>query len=389
MKVLFIRLSALGDVIHTLPAANLLKNELPDTKLSWIVEPPQLELLVDNPVVDEVIVMPKSTWVSGISSASSVVQTSKDIWEFFSELRNKKFDITVDFQGLMKSAIVGYASGAPTRVGYKGTRERSDLLYTDKFDVGGFGRQDKHVVDMHLELSKHLLRILGKTDVESSANVQFSFPPPKSSSLEKVSKFVDLSKTDKAPVLEAEYNEFESSEKQTISAKRSSVVLIPGTTWETKIWPYKNWTELAKLIHDSTNAEFLLVGGPGDTSTNGNIKSDIMQSCPDIKIVDTTGKTSILDLVSLFSKVDYVIGLDTGPLHLAAALNKPKVIAIHGSSPWVRNGPYGKKGHSVELDLSCQPCFKRVCPLGTIECLTDLSARHVFEKFQEVQEVID
>lgn len=359
MRVLFIRLSALGDVIHTLPAAFAIKKCMPDTKISWIVEPPQLELLKNNPVVDEVIEMPKSVWQKAICDPTKWIDTSKEIASFFSDLKKRKFDVAVDFQGLLKSAVIGYAAGAPVRVGYKGLKERSDLFYTHKLDVGNFNDFDTHVVEHHLALSEFMLRIAGRSDVEFSANAEFPLPAPSSENRKRIDSLLSQLENKK------------------------TVVLIPGTTWESKIWPYEKWVSLAEKINHASDCQFVLAGGPGDIKTNSNIASMFLKNCPDATMVDASGKTTILELIHLYERSDLVIGLDSGPIHLAAAVNSCPSVAIHGATPWIRNGPYGESlatgGSTVHLELECQPCFKRVCPLGTTECLRDLSEQKVFE----------
>ena len=385
LRLLFIRLSALGDVVHALPAAAAIKKALPDTKLSWIAEPPQMELLRDNPLVDEIIEMPKSAWVLGLKNPRDFLSTQVEIFKFFSKLRAKKFDVAIDLQGLMKSALIGYISGAPIRIGYGGTRERADLLYTHRLEVGDFRAFDRHVVDLHLQLSERLLTIQGGSDVESSARAEFILPPPKISNRENIDNlFSELSVHNlDAPPVQSETGGG-AAKSLAAAGKNGVVVMIPGTTWETKIWPMEKWGELGELIINRFGSRVILVGGPSDTANNVIIKEDIERRCPDGTVRDASGRTSISDLIELFGRVDLVVGLDTGPLHLAAAVAGCPVLAIHGATPWGRNGPYGERCATVHLELSCQPCFKRVCPLGTKECLTELSARHVFEQLEEL-----
>lgn len=99
-------------------------------------------------------------------------------------------------------------------------------------------------------------------------------------------------------------------------------------------------------------------------------------------MVDLTAKTDLIQLISLFEMSDLVIGADSGPIHLAAAaaaVAGPLVVAVHGSTPWLRNGPYGEKGRVVYAGISCQPCFSKTCALKTIECLRDLPVDKVLE----------
>jgi len=102
------------------------------------------------------------------------------------------------------------------------------------------------------------------------------------------------------------------------------------------------------------------------------------------RVANLTGRTSILDLIALFKMADLVIGADTGPLHIAAATGKPKVVGIFGSTPDKRNGPYGQQCRTIALALSCQPCFTKICPLGTTACLKDMSDQYVFDRLTEM-----
>jgi ADP-heptose:LPS heptosyltransferase len=98
------------------------------------------------------------------------------------------------------------------------------------------------------------------------------------------------------------------------------------------------------------------------------------------RMINLTGKTEIKDLLALFQMTDIVVGADTGPLHLAAAVGKSKVLGIFGSTPVKRNGPYGANSATLSLNLECQPCFQKECPLGTLACLHELSPNVAFEQ---------
>jgi ADP-heptose:LPS heptosyltransferase len=181
-----------------------------------------------------------------------------------------------------------------------------------------------------------------------------------------------------APYLATQANTFASR----ITAQPLAV-LIPGTTWAAKIWPAQNWINLAQLLGRSLGFRLLLVGGASELKANQLIEQSLRDGGID-NIVNLTGQTSIVQLVALFQGVDLVVGADCGPLHIAAATGRPKVLGIFGSTPVKRNGPYGRQCRAVALNLDCQPCFMKNCPLSTTACLKDMTADFVMARLKEL-----
>lgn len=362
---MIIRLSAMGDIVHGLPVAAYLKENLPGLELSWMVEAAGIPLLEGNPAVDRVIVFPKKKWLQQLNSVSGIAATASEASNFISSLKSLKFDAVIDLQGLFKSSILAYLSGAARRFGFKGTREGADRLLTHVLDAGDYFGSNTHVVELNLRLAEYTSQILLdlKTGNDSSINglaknikASFPLPQPAAGNYDRLRALLGQSGSNqvvKSPVL----------------------ALVPGTTWQSKIWPAEKWIELSKLLLlEKVPGPILLIGGAGEE----NMNREIAASAPD-KFLNLTGKTGILDLIAIFQESDIVIGTDSGPVHLAAATGKPVVLSIFGSTPPLRNGPYGSHCSTVSLDLSCQPCFKKVCPLKTLACLKDLSAMQVFE----------
>lgn len=504
LSVLLIRLSALGDVVHTLPAAYRLKEKRPDAKLTWVVEAPFAELLQNNPVVDDVVIFPKKSLAQELSNPIRWLSPSSNLKRFRDELKSRKFNVAIDFQGLFKSGAIAWMSGAPIRIGFSEGREFSDLLMTHKLDVGDYFSYDMHVVEHNLALAEFFLRITGGADSKIE-RVRFPLPLPTEESVKRMRSLIgfspenvrgassshiatdtsmvgvhdpiaqphmepnttfgaephlesDHAKTNSATISQADGEQAGDStvilpqpdgpapdvrrtprvepsrensaltpipgssdgssstdvtsslpdsgsqtpstkiEVRTASGVASTsasgegttgdeplVVLIPGTTWATKIWPREKWAELARLLLDIRDVRIVLVGGPAEREMNHYIYDRVLQK-KDLsgRIVDATGNTSLLDLVALFMMADIVVGADTGPLHMAAATEHPYVIGVFGSTPWKRNGPYGERSSVVALRLSCQPCFEKRCPLDTIACLNDLQPPQVYYEIKRV-----
>lgn len=353
----------MGDIVHGLPAAALLKDRLPGLELSWLVEPAGIPLLADNPAVDKLIVFPKKQWLKQLRSVSGIPATVVGANTFLRELKSSNYDAVLDLQGLLKSAVPGLLSGANLRFGFKGTREGAERLLTHALDVGNYFGPETHVVDHNLRLAEYASRVLlGKdtSDITGAAThsyiydaVRFPLPQPGHASQLKIEALAASASPEGAPL----------------------IAFIPGTTWQTKIWPVEKWIELARLCLLRPNTRILLLGGASEREMNVQISAPFKE-----RIINLTEKTEIPDLMALFAKTSLVVGADTGPLHLAAAVGRSRVIAIFGSTPSSRNGPYGAQCSSISLKLDCQPCFEKTCPLKTLACLKELTAETVFQQ---------
>ncbi|MBN9396425.1 MAG: glycosyltransferase family 9 protein [Candidatus Melainabacteria bacterium] len=386
MNILIVKLSAIGDVVHCLPLAAKLKEVFAGCRLSWLVEPAAADLLRDNGCVDEVIEFSKKRWLDGIKDPARIISILGAIKKYVSLLRGRHFDLAIDAQGLLKSGLLTWASGAPVRIGLSTAREGASLFYTDKLDSIGYRDNKMHVVDWNLALGKLAAQKFGKGWEISP--VRFPLPRPTDDSLTRVGALLSgAGGGSTAPDLMMEGS---GAKAPWSEGQAPLIVVIPGTTWSTKIWPQESWASLCRDLLKRYKAHLVIVGGPKEAEDNARLVQSIYSmSSGDIKegtagrVSDLTGKTGLIDLIALFGKAEAVIGLDTGPMHLAVAVQRPLVAAIHGASPWHRNGPYGHLGKAIHLDLDCQPCFDKHCRLKTIACLKDLSAGKVFQELIE------
>ena len=381
-RILIVKLSAIGDVIHCLPLASRLKESIPELVIDWLVEAPGAPLLQNNPVIDQVYVLPKKDWLKNARSGKpSVVQ---EVLQFMGRLRANKYDAAIDAQGLFKSAFLARMSGAPKVFGFKGTREMAPMLATHTLDVGDYFAPDKHVVDLNLRLADYVASTMPGASPEQKhhTHVCFSLPEPTQEALTKIDNLIGSMLKVGDTIASADLN------------KSPVVAVIPGTTWDTKIWQDTYWGRLIERLCGELSARVIILGGPGDREKNQHIyrmaKSGANISQENLR--DITGETNLIELVALYKSCDLVIGADTGPLHLACATGQPAVLAVHGASPWGRNGPKGPTGRepylaAAHLNLSCQPCFSKSCRLGTIECLKDLPVEEVFQKAKGLLEL--
>lgn len=384
MRVLIVRLTALGDIIHGLPVAAFLKKRLPDCHITWVVEQGGTELVRNNPAIDKVIVFPLKSWLKRIRRISEWGKVKDEVVAFCQELRESRYDAALDLHGLFKSAMVSVVSGAPVRLGYKGARDGAFMFMTHNVDVGEYFGHDVHVVDLNLKLAHYFVNsVVPGFDTVSdiSATAATSSLP---------SYIYDPYFPLPVPPVETEkyINGLLASEPGGSDlAGRPLLVLIPGTTWKAKIWPSAHWVELGRELLSRGSYRLALVGGAAESESNQGIVRGI-ESGVDEKlrgsVLNLTAKTDLLGLIALYKQAHAVIGADTGPLHLAAALDTCPVVGIYGSTPARRNGPYGKRSHTIKMDLSCQPCFKTDCPLGTTACLVDLTPQAVLDEILKI-----
>jgi heptosyltransferase I len=413
LKFLIVKLSAIGDVIHALPVAAYLKQAVPGCRVSWMVEQAAASLVSNNPAIDEVIVFNGKKWLRELGKPQSWLKNMSESERFFASIRDAKYDAVLELQGLLKSSVLARASGAKVVAGFDDTREFADRFLTHKLNVGDYFGHDVPVVELNLKVARHALKVLGVPDPEPA--VKFPLPelspdvhvkatalllspviaaPSDTGSIEWVdgplrklgtseSAGLPLGTSGYAGVPPEPY-----APKAPSSLNRTSdlsntnpinIVLIPGTTWVTKIWPNAKWIELGQMLSDRYRCQLVLVGGPAESDANASITTGIEASRPNQLVLNLTGLTTLIDLIGIFKKSSLVIGADTGPLHLASATDSPKVIGVFGSTPAKRNGPYGPQCETVHLNLECQPCYSKTCKYATVACLTDLDSFSVMD----------
>ncbi len=174
----------MGDVVHCLPLAARIKERLPNVELTWLVEPAAQDLLTGNPAVDRVLLFPRKSWLKEMRKVGPLISTFGAAKKYFQGLKDFKFDLAIDAQGLLKSAIPAYLSGAPLRVGFAGTREGAAKLLTHALEVGDYFAPDRHVVELNMALADFALETLAQERstclrlAERDRVVRFPLPDP-------------------------------------------------------------------------------------------------------------------------------------------------------------------------------------------------------------------
>jgi heptosyltransferase-1 len=305
-RVLIVKLSAIGDVLHTLPTAVALRRALPEAEIAWAVEGRAGELLQGHPAVDRVIGLPRR-W---LTSAAQVLNVRKQVRAF-------QADVSIDAQGLLKSGALSWLSGAGMRIGYAApeSREGASLFATHRVIP-----TSAHVVDRHLEL----LRPLGIT----AGTPSFAMPRP----LE-VRRTVD-------------------GWWKTLALPDAPAVINPGAGWASKLWPPERFASVARYLGRRHGLVSLVVwGGQSEREAAEKI---VAASQGDAILAPST---SLAELAEVATRARVFISSDTGPLHLAAAVGTP-CVGLFGPVPASRNGPYGPQHSAVEPPAGLRPAWK-------------------------------
>lgn len=334
-NILIVKLSAIGDVVHALPVAHSLKKNYPHAKITWVVEKPAYDLLTNNPDIDEIIIFDKPKF----KTLAGFIQYAP---EFVKELRQRKFDLALDLQGLFKSGMISYLSGAKTRFVYENTREGSQLLSTR---ILGKYRKE-HVVDRYLDV----VRALGCEVQAPEFTLQVT---PE-----------EVAKT-KAIAAQAG-----------LDLEMSYVVFALGANWPNKIWPFEHFAALGEKLYDNKIIP-VLIGGPGD-----KVMAESLAAITNIPPIDLIGKTTLKQLTYVIKKARGFVGGDTGPMHLSVAAGTP-TLALMGPTDIIRNGPYGTKHSSLITPRDCAGCWQRKCP-KKLDCLAAIEPDVVYQAIMEL-----
>ncbi len=322
LKILLVRLGALGDIVHGLPVAAALRERYPDAQIAWLVDSRHSALLDFVPVVSRPVAVDSRR-------ASDSLRTIR-------LLRRERYDAAVDLQGLVKSAAFARLSGAARVIGFDRPHLReklASLFYSERSHPGDAA----HVVDRNLSV----LDLFGIRDHVR----RFPIAVPASAALEPVAGRVAR------------------------DGLRGFALVNPGAAWPNKRWPPDRFGEVASWIARSYNLLPVVLWGPGEQEAAVRI----------VEASDGAGmlapKTGIGDLLALSRAARLMLSGDTGPLHLAAAVGTP-IVALFGPTDPVRNGPWNESDLSLSRFGDCVCHYQRRCRRSRA-CLEDISVEDV------------
>jgi lipopolysaccharide heptosyltransferase I len=361
-RILLIKPSALGDVIHTVPVLAQLRARYPAARIDWLLTPALAELIRHHPGLSNVVPFARRqlarwwSW-SALQELAGLVRA----------LRRPRYELVIDLHGQFRSALLCLATGAPYRIGFDrprrhsrassrdlpaeayrhgwtGAREGAWLAYTHRISLPTL---DVHAVDRYLWLG----RLLGLSD----GPVDFRLPLP------------DAAVARVAALL-----------RERGVGGRPYAVLVPGTMWETKHWPAESFAAVARHLC-GTGRAVVLAGAAAEPPRC----RAVAEHCPGS--VNLCGQTSLTELAALIRGSAVCVTNDSGSMHLTVALDRPVVSVFGPTDPlWV--GPYGRPDMVVRADLPCSPCYLRKlsrCPHDHA-CMRQVSAARVIERVEQV-----
>lgn len=336
MNILIVKMSAIGDVIHTLPAVNALRAHFPNACITWLVEEAASEIIESHKAVDRVLISKRKHWIKGPLGPPRL-RSVKEVFRFVEELRDTKYDLVIDFQGLMKSAVMVGLCRAERKIGYDRTRELSYLVLDERIPPY---HMDRHAILRYLNLVAHL-------GVDPR---QIAF---------------------KIPFGEKEKCRVRSMLRQRGWDGDCVVAVNTMAKWKTKLWDAESFARLGDMLVEALGCFVVFTGSNADEKEISRITSNTRAEC-----IGFSGQTNLKDLAALFEMAKCVVSIDTGPMHLAAAVGTPVVALFGPTAPW-RTGPFGEGHQVLRAGVSCSPCFKKRCE--SVVCMRDISVEQVFD----------
>lgn len=336
MKVLIVRVGAMGDVLHALPAVAALRQAEPKARIDWAIDPRWVPLLIGSnergSIVDMVHLVPARDW----SRSPFSLATLRSVLQLRHRLREEHYDLAVDMQGTVRSAVIGRMAGADKFVGYSDPREKVAWMYSKKIK-----RQGTHVVEQSAHLLSHACRI-----ALTPADVTLPVEP---------------------------WAEHWAEHDAVLT--RPLCVLAAGGGWGAKHWPVASY---GKLAHNLRAQGFdVLVNAPRDDDPTANAVVAASDGAA-TKIV-----CNVAGLIALLRRTDLLIGGDSGPTHLAATLAVP-LVALFGPTDPARNGPWGPGAMRVVRHSSSVTSYKHVAtPDPGLERITVDDVLKTVEQLQE------
>ncbi len=332
-RIALIKPSALGDIVHALPVLTALRVRFPAARITWVVNAAYEPLIRDHPDLTETLpfdrgIFRKALWRSARYAVA-----------FATELRKRQFDLVIDLQGLFRSGLMCLATGATRRVGFTTAREGSRYAYTDK--VRSPNPRQMHAVDRNWKMAE----ALGAGDVPK----RFHLP--------------------------VNSIEAEAVKSELAGLPRPWLAVAVGAKWVTKRWLPGHFAELLRRSQSQFGGTCLFIGTSEDTASSLEVMHGLTGPSRDL-----TARTTLPRLTALLSLCDAMVGNDTGPLHLAAALGRP-CVAPYTCTRVSLHGPYTSMKGGVETTVPCGGSYLKTCP--DMICMPELTPDRLWPQLAE------
>lgn len=329
MKILIVKLSAIGDVIHTLPALTALRRHYPEARIDWLVEEGAADLVQGHPSLSRALVWRRREFVTRLKTGRipSAVGLFSNL---LVQLRNTRYDLILDFQALLKSSLWIFFARGRRKAGFgQGMEhsEKSHLFLNERIPAVSM---EIHALDRGLVL----LKALGIPDLP----VLYDLP-------------VGAQDEEAAQQLLA---------SKGLRPEEPFVAINPVAQWPTKLWTPERFRELAERLLKE-NFQVVFTGAGEDQTLIDDIAGGLGAS-----VLRLDGQTTLKVLAAVYRSARVVVSTDTGPMHLAAAVGTPVVALFGPTAPW-RTGPYGKNHVVLRSGVTCSPCFSRSCKTTELE----------------------
>jgi heptosyltransferase-1 len=335
-SILIVRLSAIGDIVFASPLIHALRLRYPKARISWLVQPESKALLEHHPELDEVVVWPRAAWEQHWRSFRWLA-----LWRAISRfrriLRSHRYDLALDVQGLLKSGLLTWLSGAQQRIGL-GSKEGSHHLMSKTIAKGGDARR---IGSEYLYLAQ-----------------QLGLP------VEEFEMRVGLSAEDLADVDEL---------IEQHGLQKGFVVICPFTTRPQKHWFNLSWCELIEAVEKNWRLPVVMLGGPGDRQAA--LKINPVGAA---KLINLVGKTSLRQAAALIAKGALVVGVDTGLTHIGIAMSRPTLCLFGSTRPYLDTTH--DNAQVIYHPLSCSPCKRKPSCAGRFDCMAEIKAAEIIER---------
>jgi heptosyltransferase-1 len=336
LKILLIKPSSLGDVVHALPTAHLLRKSLPEAHISWLLNDTLVGLLKNCPAIHAIIPFHRQRW--------GRLSRFPEFLQFLHRLQEQKFDIAIDLQGLFRSGVIAKGCRAPRRIGLADAREGSRWFHSETVPIPA---GVTHAVDRYRQVIVHLGFDAGR--------IEFPFGESDQDKTE-VDAFLREHGAGQAPL----------------------IALCPSARWDNKRWPAVRYGELVRELSRAWKSHRVVLIGDTRDETYLRAVAELSEASP----ILMAGKLPLSGLIELLRRCALYFGNDTGPTHVAAALGVPTV-EIFGPTDPARTGPHASQaGHVavVRKSLPCAPCLKPTCANTVpLECLKTIRTEEVLE----------